>query len=55
MSRDRGKRGRPHADDALWEAVKKTIEPLRKPSSKSPAESEEGEAAIAIRPGLRGD
>ena len=50
MSRDRGKRGRASADDALWEAVKKTIAPLRKPSSKSPAESEEGEAAIAIRP-----
>lgn len=50
MSRDRDKRGRAPADDALWEAVKKTIEPLRKPSLKTQAESGGGEATIAARP-----
>jgi DNA-nicking Smr family endonuclease len=50
MSRDRGKRGRAHADDALWEAVKKTIEPLRKPSLEPSVESDDGEAPIAVRP-----
>jgi DNA-nicking Smr family endonuclease len=49
MSRDRDKRGPAHPDDALWEAVKKTIEPLRKPPAKSPAAGG-GEAAIAARP-----
>ena len=49
MSRDRGKRGRAHADDALWEAVKKTIEPLRKPSLEPPVRRDD-EAVIAIRP-----
>jgi DNA-nicking Smr family endonuclease len=50
MSRDRDKRGPAHPDDALWEAVKKTIKPLRKPLAKSPAAKDGGEAAIAIRP-----
>ena len=50
MSRDRGKRGPAHADHALWEAVKKTIEPLRKPPLKPPVESDGGEATIAARP-----
>lgn len=50
MSRDREKRGRAPADDALWEAVKKTIEPLRKPSAKLPIENDDGEAIIDARP-----
>jgi DNA-nicking Smr family endonuclease len=49
MNRDREKRGGAHADHALWEAVKKTIEPLRKPT-KPPAEASGGEAPIAARP-----
>ncbi len=50
MSRDRDKRSPAHPDDALWEAVKKTIEPLKKPPAKAPVESSGGEAAIAARP-----
>ena len=50
MSRDRGKRGPPHADHALWEAVKKTIEPLKKPSAKTPVERGSDEATVAARP-----
>jgi DNA-nicking Smr family endonuclease len=50
MSRDRGKRGPAHPDDALWEAVKKTIEPLRKSLAKPPAARDSGEAMIAVRP-----
>jgi len=50
MSRDREKRGRAQADDALSEAVKKSIEPLKKPPAQPPAERDGGEATIAARP-----
>jgi DNA-nicking Smr family endonuclease len=50
MSRDREKRGRAHADDALWEAVKKTIEPLKKPSAKTPTESDGDKTSTTMRP-----
>jgi len=46
MNRDRERRG-PH-DGALWEAVKQTIEPLKKP--KKPAESRGKQAASAPAP-----
>jgi len=49
MSRDREKHGRAH-DDALWEAVKKTIKPLQKPSAKSLVESKDGQKPILARP-----
>jgi DNA-nicking Smr family endonuclease len=45
MSRDREKQGAPR-DDALWEAVKKTIAPLRKPT-KPPIEKGGDERKIA--------
>jgi DNA-nicking Smr family endonuclease len=50
MSRDREKRGRTHADDALWEAVKKTIKPLRKAPVQPPAESDGGKPPVTMRP-----
>jgi DNA-nicking Smr family endonuclease len=50
MSRDREKRGQAHTDDALWEAVKKTIKPLKKPSAKSPGEGKEEQKPPAARP-----
>jgi DNA-nicking Smr family endonuclease len=50
MSRDRERRGAEHTDDALWEAVKKTIKPLKKPSVKSLAESKSDQKPIAARP-----
>jgi DNA-nicking Smr family endonuclease len=50
MSRDREKGVPAHADDALWEAVKKTIKPLKMPSAKSPAESKDDQKPINARP-----
>jgi DNA-nicking Smr family endonuclease len=50
MNRDREKRGATHADDALWEAVKKTIKPLKKPSAKSLVESKSDQKPVAARP-----
>jgi DNA-nicking Smr family endonuclease len=50
MSRDRDKRGRAEADEALWEAVKKSIEPLKKPPAQPPAERDGGEATVVARP-----
>jgi DNA-nicking Smr family endonuclease len=50
MSGDREKRGGTHADDALWEAVKKTIKPLRKLSVKSRAESKDDQKPLAAHP-----
>jgi DNA-nicking Smr family endonuclease len=50
MSRDREKRGPAHADDALWEAVKKTIKPLKKPAAKSLVEGKEEQKTTAARP-----
>jgi DNA-nicking Smr family endonuclease len=49
MSRDREKHGVSH-DDALWEAVKKTIKPLQKPSVKSLVESKHDQKPIPARP-----
>ncbi len=49
MSRDREKHGRAH-DDALWEAVKKTIKPLKKPFAKPLVESKDDQKPIAARP-----
>ncbi len=48
MNRDREGRGPAH-DHTLWEAVKKTIKPLRKPA-KPPAENASEETAIATKP-----
>jgi len=50
VNRDREKRGPARADDALWEAVKKTIKPLKKPPAKSPVESKEDQKTLAARP-----
>jgi DNA-nicking Smr family endonuclease len=50
MSSDRDKRGPVHPDDALWEAVKKTIKPLRKLLAKPPAARDVSEATIPARP-----
>jgi DNA-nicking Smr family endonuclease len=50
MNRDREKRGTEPADDALWEAVKKTIEPLRKPPAKPLVESKDDQKSAAARP-----
>ena len=49
MSRDREKHGGAH-DDALWEAVKKTIKPLRKLSAKLQPSKGAEKAGIAARP-----
>jgi len=49
MSRDRDKRVGASVDDPLWEAVKKTIKPLRKSLAKSPVEMREP-ASVAARP-----
>ena len=50
MNRDREKRGAAPADDALWEAVKKTIEPLRKPLAKPLVEGKDDQKPAAPRP-----
>jgi DNA-nicking Smr family endonuclease len=50
MSRDRERRGAAHADDALWEAVKKTIKPLKKLPVKSRAESSDDQKPRVAHP-----